>query len=209
MPALFTHIIFVETIKIPTLGVMHLFSETGSYPTQPTLVQTHKREPHTQYSWFLLLSSIPVIGIFKSVLGESFSLVLLYSQLIFPRSDVVCGSWREEAVNGQGTNGYMFVSFYNTFGIKPHFSIFTILLLCMCPRSSVNSRYVCAMACVEVKGQPSTLFAIEYAVLAGLQVSEILLPPILLQNTSVCTRDACYHAWLLMGSGDSSSSPHA
>lgn len=74
------------------------FQETGSYPTQPRLVQTHKHEPHTRDSWFLLLSSIPVISTFKSVLEESFSLVLLYSQLIFPRSDVVCGSWREEAV---------------------------------------------------------------------------------------------------------------
>lgn len=34
------------------------------------------------------------------------------------------------------------------------------------------------MACVEVKGQPSTLFTIEYAVLAGLQAPEILLPPV-------------------------------
>lgn len=46
------------------------FSETGSYPTQPRLVQTPKHESHTRYSWFLLLSSIPVIDIFKSVLGK-------------------------------------------------------------------------------------------------------------------------------------------
>lgn len=95
----------------------------------------------------------------------------------------------------------MFVSFYNTFGIKPHFSIFTILLLCICVHVHVWIPGVCATACVEVKGQPSTVFAIEYAVLAGLHAPEILLPPILLQNTSVCTRDACYHAWLFMGSG--------
>lgn len=98
----------------------------------------------------------------------------------------------------------MFVSFYNTFGIKPHFSIFTILLLCIC----VHIVWIQG-ACVEVKEQPSTMFAIEYTVLAGLQASEIHLPLILLQNASVWTRDACYHAWLFMSSGDSSSSPHA
>lgn len=109
-PALYAHIIFVETIKIPTLGVMHFF-----FFWDRVLPYTAQVGSNSQ-AWVpypVLLISTPFLYScnrhLQISIRESFS--LLYSQLIFPRSDVVCDSWREEAVNGQGTMGICLLAF--------------------------------------------------------------------------------------------------